>query len=124
MAFDETCIFCKIVQKQAPASIVYEDEAVMAFLDIKPLNLGHTLVIPKAHYVDIFDVPESLLSKVLMTAKQVSLPSKKLRALTASVSSSRTVKLQDRTSSTCMCMWFLGLKGRNCRVSATSMKLN
>ena len=55
--FDESCIFCKIVQKQAPSSIIYEDEAVMVFLDIRPLNMGHTLVIPKAHYVDIFDIP-------------------------------------------------------------------
>ena len=55
--FDESCIFCKIVQKQAPSSIIYEDEEVMVFLDIRPLNIGHTLVIPKAHYVDIFDIP-------------------------------------------------------------------
>ena len=46
---DESCIFCKIVRKQAPSSIIYEDEAVMVFLDIRPLNMGHTLVIPKAH---------------------------------------------------------------------------
>ncbi len=72
MAFDETCVFCKIAQKQAPASIIYEDESIMAFLDIRPLNLGHTLVIPKAHYVDIFDIPDNLLSKVHKVAKQVS----------------------------------------------------
>jgi histidine triad (HIT) family protein len=72
LAFDEACVFCKIVQKQAAASIVYENEAVMVFLDIRPLNLGHTLVIPKAHYVDIFDIPNKQLSKVHMVAKQVS----------------------------------------------------
>jgi histidine triad (HIT) family protein len=70
--FDEACIFCKIVRGEAPASIVYEDEAVMVFLDKRPLNLGHTLVIPKAHYVDIFDIPETLLHKVHKVAKQVS----------------------------------------------------
>lgn len=77
MTFDESCIFCKIVSKQAPASIVYEDETVMVFLDIRPLNIGHTLVIPKAHYVDIFDIPETLLSQVHRVTKQVSFAVKK-----------------------------------------------
>ena len=77
MTFDESCIFCKIVRKQAPASIIYEDEAVMVFLDIRPLNMGHTLVIPKAHYVDIFDIPQNLLSQVHKVAKLVSFAVKK-----------------------------------------------
>lgn len=77
MPFDETCIFCKIVQKQAPASIVYEDQAVMVFLDIRPLNLGHTLVIPKAHYVDIFDIPEEVLSQIHKVSKQIAFAVKK-----------------------------------------------
>jgi histidine triad (HIT) family protein len=74
--FDESCIFCKIVRKQAPSSIIYEDETVMAFLDIRPLNMGHTLVIPKAHYVDIFNIPQILLSQIHKIVKQVSLPIK------------------------------------------------
>jgi histidine triad (HIT) family protein len=49
----------------------------MVFLDIRPLNLGHTLVIPKAHYVDIFDTPQTLLSQVHKTAKQISFAVKK-----------------------------------------------
>ena len=77
MTFDESCIFCKIVRKQAPSSIIYEDEAVMVFLDIRPLNMGHTLVIPKAHYVDIFDIPQNLLSQVHKVAKLVSFAVKK-----------------------------------------------
>jgi len=77
LTFDESCIFCKIVRKQAPASIVYEDETVMVFLDIRPLNIGHTLVIPKAHCVDIFDIPETLQSQVHKVAKQVSFAVKK-----------------------------------------------
>ena len=72
MTFDESCIFCKIVRRQAPASIVYEDDAVMAFLDIRPLNKAHTLVIPKNHYVDIFDIPEDQLSKIHSVTKQIS----------------------------------------------------
>ena len=77
MTFDESCIFCKIVRRQAPASIVYEDDAVMAFLDIRPLNEAHTLVIPKNHYVDIFDIPADQLSKIHVVAKQVSAAIKK-----------------------------------------------
>ncbi len=77
MTFDESCIFCKIVRKQAPSSIIYEDETVMVFLDIRPLNMGHTLVIPKAHYVDIFDIPETLLSQVHRVSKQISFAIKK-----------------------------------------------
>ncbi len=77
MAFNEFCIFCKIVRKQAPSSIVYEDDTIMAFLDIRPLNMGHTLVIPKAHYVDIFDIPEKELSQVHKAAKLVAFAIKK-----------------------------------------------
>jgi len=77
LSFDESCIFCKIVRKQAPASIIYEDETVIVFLDIRPLNIGHTLVIPKKHYVDIFDIPENQLSQVHKVAKQVSVAVKK-----------------------------------------------
>ena len=72
MSFDESCIFCKIVRKQASASIIYEDRSVMAFLDIRPINLGHTLVITKAHYIDIFDTPANELSMVHKVAKMVS----------------------------------------------------
>ena len=49
----------------------------MAFLDIRPLNLGHTLVISKAHYVDIFDIPANELSNIHKVAKLISLPVKK-----------------------------------------------
>jgi histidine triad (HIT) family protein len=64
LKFDDNCIFCKIVKKQAPASILYEDDSVMAFLDIKPLIEGHTLVISKEHYEGIFDIPTELLGKI------------------------------------------------------------
>jgi histidine triad (HIT) family protein len=77
VAFDESCIFCKIVTKQAPSSVLYEDATVMAFLDIRPLNIGHTLVIPKAHYVDIFDIPAKELSAIHLVAKQLSFAIKK-----------------------------------------------
>jgi len=72
LASDESCIFCKIVGKEAPSSIIYEDDSVLAFLDIRPLNLGHSLVIPKKHYVDIFDTPNDELSLVHIVAKLIS----------------------------------------------------
>ncbi len=77
MTFDEFCIFCKIVRKQAPSSILYEDDSVMAFLDIRPLNMGHTLVIPKAHYVDIFGIPEKELTAVHKVSKLLAVAVKK-----------------------------------------------
>jgi len=51
------CIFCKIVNKEIPANIVYEDTDFLAFLDINPISPGHTLVIPKKHYRWVWDVP-------------------------------------------------------------------
>jgi diadenosine tetraphosphate (Ap4A) HIT family hydrolase len=75
--FDENCIFCQIVAKQAPSSILYEDATVMAFLDIRPLNMGHTLVIPKEHYVDIFDTPDKVLAAVHVVSKQLAVAVKK-----------------------------------------------
>ena len=73
MNFDASCIFCKIVNKQALSSVVYEDEVVLAFLDIRPLTEGHVLVIPKEHYVDVFDIPQELLCEVQRGVKIVAL---------------------------------------------------
>jgi histidine triad (HIT) family protein len=72
LTYNESCIFCKIVKKQAPASILYEDDTTIAFLDIRPLNTGHTLIIPKAHHIDIFDTPQKELAAVHITAKHLS----------------------------------------------------
>ncbi len=51
------CVFCKIVRKEIPSHLVYEDEHFLAFLDIRPVSPGHTLVIPKAHYRWVWDLP-------------------------------------------------------------------
>jgi histidine triad (HIT) family protein len=51
------CIFCEIVDAKAPAVVLYENDSVMAFLDINPMNFGHTLVIPKKHYHDFSTIP-------------------------------------------------------------------
>lgn len=52
------CIFCKIINKEIPAHIVYEDDDFLAFLDIHPKSLGHVQVIPKKHYRWVWDVPQ------------------------------------------------------------------
>lgn len=54
----ENCIFCKIIDGAIPSHKVYEDEHVYAFLDISPSTKGHTLVIPKKHAIDIYDLDE------------------------------------------------------------------
>lgn len=54
---ENSCIFCQIADKKAPAYIVYEDDQFLAFLDIYPRVEGHTLVIPKKHYRFVYDVP-------------------------------------------------------------------
>lgn len=59
----ENCIFCKIITKEIPAEVVFENDNWLAFLDIKPINLGHTLLIPKAHHQDLFDLPANLLAE-------------------------------------------------------------
>ncbi|MFB6097214.1 MAG: HIT family protein [Haloferacaceae archaeon] len=53
----EDCIFCRIVDGDIPARVVYEDDDVLAFLDANPLAPGHTLVIPKRHYEDLEATP-------------------------------------------------------------------
>lgn len=53
----DDCVFCKIVRKEIPSTTVYETDEFLAFLDIRPLSPGHTLIIPKTHYRWVWDVP-------------------------------------------------------------------
>jgi histidine triad (HIT) family protein len=64
MASDSTCVFCKIVAGQIPCYKVYEDEVVLAFLDIGPLVRGHTLVIPKNHHATVMEMEGEALGAV------------------------------------------------------------
>ncbi len=66
------CLFCKISAKEIPASIVYEDGKVLAFLDINPVAKGHALVIPKQHYETLEKVPDSTLAELAKVVKKVS----------------------------------------------------
>lgn len=56
----EKCIFCEIIAGNAPASIVYEDNACLAFMDIQPVTPGHVLVVPRSHYVGLADLPPEI----------------------------------------------------------------
>ena len=58
MLTDNKCVFCQIIKRKIPAQIVYEDELFLGFLDSRPLNPGHTLLIPKKHYRWVDDIPE------------------------------------------------------------------
>ncbi len=69
----KNCIFCQIIQKQTSASIVYEDEQVLAFLSNRPVNEGHTLVVPKKHYENIYEIPDEEASYLFKIAKWVAL---------------------------------------------------
>jgi len=61
---DPTCIFCKIIAGQIPCHRLYEDEHVLAFLDVGPLSAGHALIIPKGHYKTVDVMPDEVASSV------------------------------------------------------------
>jgi histidine triad (HIT) family protein len=67
----EECIFCKIVKGEIPSIKIWEDEEVLAFLDINPVNYGHTLLIPKKHYGKMEDTPEDIVKKIFVKAKML-----------------------------------------------------
>ena len=56
-----SCIFCKIIAKEIPAEILFENECAIAILDVNPIHYGHALIIPKNHHKDFLDVPEDEL---------------------------------------------------------------
>lgn len=71
------CLFCKIIAGEIPSYKVYEDEFTLAFLDINPINPGHTLVVPKKHYANIEETDEQILCQVISTVKKIGLSLKK-----------------------------------------------
>jgi len=71
------CPFCSIASGEAPASIVYEDATVVVFMDLNPANVGHTLVVPREHWENIYDVPEDVLADLFSVVKRVSAAVKK-----------------------------------------------
>lgn len=65
------CIFCKIVSGEIPSNKIYEDDHILAFLDIRPVNPGHTLVIPKQHYQNLEEIPEAELQFLILAVKKI-----------------------------------------------------
>lgn len=65
------CIFCKIIAKEIPATVVYEDNDVLVFMDIGPIIKGHALVVPKKHYDPVTETPDDVLTKLHLVAKRI-----------------------------------------------------
>lgn len=68
-----TTIFSKIIDREIPAEIVYEDETVLAFLDVNPVNHGHTLVIPKKPFVNAFDGDGDTLAHMMRIGQKIAI---------------------------------------------------
>lgn len=69
----ENCIFCKIVAGEIPSDKIYEDDSVVAFLDVKPVSRGHVLVIPKKHSSDLLSADDATLLDLMPKVKKVAI---------------------------------------------------
>ena len=67
------CIFCDIVAGAIPADIVFEDDDSLAFLDIRPVFLGHTLLVPRKHHETLADLPDSLIEPLFTNARMLTM---------------------------------------------------
>ena len=65
------CIFCKIIDGTIPSLKIYEDEHVYAFMDVAPLTKGHTLLVPKQHVKDLFEMPEDVARNLYGVAPKI-----------------------------------------------------
>ena len=66
-----TCIFCRIANGEIPSQTVYEDEDFRVFMDVNPASPGHMLIVPKAHYENLYELPEELAAKAMVLAKRM-----------------------------------------------------
>ena len=66
-------IFCKIVNGEIPSKKLYEDDMVMVIMDVNPSSDGHSLIIPKKHYKDLFDIDKEVLFRIMGVAREMSL---------------------------------------------------
>ena len=74
------CIFCKIINGDIPSYTIYENEYVKCFLDVNPLSDGHTLIVPKKHFKDLYDIDIETLNEIFKASKIVcELINKKLK---------------------------------------------
>jgi len=67
----DNCIFCKIISGEIPCAKIYEDDKIFCFLDINPVSLGHTLLIPKEHHPWMHETPDELVGDVFIYAKKI-----------------------------------------------------
>jgi len=67
------CVFCRIARNEERASYIYEDENAIAFLDARPVSEGHTLVVPRRHYENIYAVPDEEVANLFKIVKKVAL---------------------------------------------------
>ena len=67
----ENCVFCKIIDRTVEAAFLYEDEEVISFLDIQPINKGHSLIIPKIHADRVEDLPENVYLKMHSVGRSI-----------------------------------------------------
>ena len=65
------CVFCKIIAGEIPGAKIYEDDLVLAFLDISPINFGHTLVIPKEHHQSSATIPEEVAGRMFRIGSRI-----------------------------------------------------
>ena len=68
---NKDCLFCKIIKKEVPSFILYEDEDLIVILDAYPDADGHTLIIPKKHYEDILNIDNETLNKIFDKAREI-----------------------------------------------------
>lgn len=66
------CIFCKINNKETPAKIVFENDDILAFVPIQQVSKGHTLIVPKNHFENIFDIDKNTLEILIAVSKDLS----------------------------------------------------
>lgn len=74
---EHDCLFCKIVKGEVPSEKVHEDECSFAFLDIKPINPGHTLLVPKKHFANLYEIPDETLRALAPAIKKLAVGVKK-----------------------------------------------
>lgn len=72
MVSDSNCIFCRIISHEIGGHFVYEDDAVVAFMDIHPAQPGHLLVIPRQHVPDFYNLDDDLYTKLMLAVKRLS----------------------------------------------------
>ncbi len=73
----DNCIFCKILNKEIPSTLIFEDETISIIMDAFPESKGHCLIITKQHYKDLFEVPKETLNHIIQTSQKLAKAVKK-----------------------------------------------